>query len=127
MSPALAFELEPVPFAVDSAVNDHASLWTRMRPVAPRQAATRVSAWRLFSWYDMADRRRIRLACSLAGHPACSSTTSGSQQAADTAARIGVLPIAAVVSSPLERCLQTADAVAAALDPALGRSRPTSG
>lgn len=43
----------------------------------------------------------------------------GLQQAADTASRIGVLPIAAVVSSPLERCLQTAQAVAAALDPTL--------
>lgn len=43
----------------------------------------------------------------------------GLQQAADTAARIAVLPVAAVVSSPLERCVQTAQAVANALDPAL--------
>jgi probable phosphomutase (TIGR03848 family) len=39
----------------------------------------------------------------------------GVQQAADTAARISGLPVVAVVSSPLERCHQTAAAVAAAL------------
>lgn len=44
----------------------------------------------------------------------------GLQQAADTAERIGVLPVVAIVSSPLERCLQTAETVAAAFDPALG-------
>lgn len=39
----------------------------------------------------------------------------GQQQATDTAARIASLPVVAVVSSPLERCEQTAQAVAAAL------------
>jgi probable phosphomutase (TIGR03848 family) len=37
---------------------------------------------------------------------------AGRAQAADTAARIAQLPVAAVVSSPLERCLETAQAVA---------------
>lgn len=40
---------------------------------------------------------------------------AGLAQAAETAARIAQLPVVAVVSSPLERCVQTADAVAAAL------------
>jgi probable phosphomutase (TIGR03848 family) len=40
----------------------------------------------------------------------------GIQQAAETAARIAMLPISAVVSSPLERCVQTADAIANALE-----------
>jgi probable phosphomutase (TIGR03848 family) len=39
----------------------------------------------------------------------------GTAQATDTAARIAQLPVVAVVSSPLERCRQTADVVAAAL------------
>ncbi len=39
----------------------------------------------------------------------------GQQQAHETAARICDLPIAAVVSSPLERCAQTANTVAEAL------------
>ncbi len=39
----------------------------------------------------------------------------GRQQATDTAARIAGLPVVAVVSSPLERCEQTAQAVAAGL------------
>jgi probable phosphomutase (TIGR03848 family) len=39
----------------------------------------------------------------------------GAAQAADTAARIAQLPVVAVVSSPLERCRQTADVVAGAL------------
>ncbi|MBA3233092.1 MAG: MSMEG_4193 family putative phosphomutase [Propionibacteriales bacterium] len=38
----------------------------------------------------------------------------GRQQAADTGTRLAVLPLAAVVSSPLERCQQTAAAIAAA-------------
>jgi probable phosphomutase (TIGR03848 family) len=40
---------------------------------------------------------------------------TGVQQAKDTAARISGLPVAAVVSSPLERCRQTADEIAGAL------------
>jgi probable phosphomutase (TIGR03848 family) len=40
---------------------------------------------------------------------------AGHAQAVETAARISPLPVAAVVSSPLERCRQTADAIAAAL------------
>jgi probable phosphomutase (TIGR03848 family) len=40
---------------------------------------------------------------------------AGQAQAAETAARIAPLPVAAVVTSPLERCRQTADAIAAAL------------
>jgi probable phosphomutase (TIGR03848 family) len=40
---------------------------------------------------------------------------TGHAQAAETAARISQLPVVAVVSSPLERCRQTADVVAAAL------------
>jgi len=43
----------------------------------------------------------------------------GLRQATDTAVRIGVLPVVAVVSSPLERCLQTATAVAEVFDPVL--------
>jgi probable phosphomutase (TIGR03848 family) len=38
----------------------------------------------------------------------------GHQQADDTARRIADLPVAAVVSSPLERCRQTAEAIRAA-------------
>ncbi|GAA2174464.1 histidine phosphatase family protein [Agrococcus versicolor] len=37
----------------------------------------------------------------------------GLQQAADAAARIAAVPLARVVSSPLERCLETADAIRA--------------
>jgi probable phosphomutase (TIGR03848 family) len=40
---------------------------------------------------------------------------TGERQAAETAARISPLPVRAVVSSPLERCRQTAEAVAGAL------------
>jgi probable phosphomutase (TIGR03848 family) len=43
----------------------------------------------------------------------------GEQQARDTAARIAKLPVLAVVSSPLDRCRQTADAIAHALAPPL--------
>jgi len=43
----------------------------------------------------------------------------GLQQAAETAERIATLPVVAVVSSPLERCRQTADAVAVALGSSL--------
>jgi probable phosphomutase (TIGR03848 family) len=39
----------------------------------------------------------------------------GHVQASETAARIAGLPVVAVVSSPLDRCRQTAEAVAAAL------------
>jgi probable phosphomutase (TIGR03848 family) len=37
---------------------------------------------------------------------------TGEQQARDTAARIANLPVAAIVSSPLERCRQTAEVIA---------------
>jgi len=37
----------------------------------------------------------------------------GKRQAATTAERIGAVPLAAVVSSPLERCRQTARAITA--------------
>jgi probable phosphomutase (TIGR03848 family) len=40
---------------------------------------------------------------------------AGQAQAVETAGRIAQLPIAAVVSSPLERCVQTAEVIAAAL------------
>lgn len=40
---------------------------------------------------------------------------AGQAQSAETAARISQLPVVAVVTSPLERCRQTADAIAAAL------------
>jgi probable phosphomutase (TIGR03848 family) len=40
---------------------------------------------------------------------------TGRQQATDTAARISALPVSAVVSSPLERCRETAEIVAAGL------------
>jgi probable phosphomutase (TIGR03848 family) len=40
---------------------------------------------------------------------------AGQAQAAETAARIAQLPVVAVVTSPLERCRQTADVIAAAL------------
>ncbi len=39
---------------------------------------------------------------------------TGEEQARVAAGRLGVLPLTAVVSSPLERCLQTAEAVVAA-------------
>ncbi len=39
---------------------------------------------------------------------------AGAKQATDTAARLSAVPLAAVVSSPLERCLHTAEPVAAA-------------
>lgn len=44
----------------------------------------------------------------------------GEEQAAATAARIAGLPVSAVVSSPLERCLQTATRVAEALGDGVG-------
>src|SRR5262245_23291445 len=37
----------------------------------------------------------------------------GRAQAADLAARLAPLPLAAIVSSPLDRCRETADAIAA--------------
>jgi probable phosphomutase (TIGR03848 family) len=40
---------------------------------------------------------------------------TGEHQAAETAGRIAGLPVTAVVTSPLERCRQTADAIAEAL------------
>jgi probable phosphomutase (TIGR03848 family) len=39
----------------------------------------------------------------------------GEKQAAATAARVAVLPVTAVVSSPLDRCLDTAEAIRSAL------------
>jgi probable phosphomutase (TIGR03848 family) len=42
---------------------------------------------------------------------------AGRQQAQDLAARMSTLPLAAVVSSPLDRCLRTAEAVAAVPGP----------
>lgn len=45
---------------------------------------------------------------------------AGQAQAAETAARIAGLPIAAVVSSPLERCRETADVIAASRPQPLG-------
>jgi probable phosphomutase (TIGR03848 family) len=48
---------------------------------------------------------------------------TGRQQAADLAARLAVVPLAALVSSPLDRCRQTAAAMAAV--PGLrGKARP---
>jgi broad specificity phosphatase PhoE len=43
----------------------------------------------------------------------------GRQQAAALAARLAPLPLDAIISSPLERCRQTADAIAA-----IGEGRP---
>jgi probable phosphomutase (TIGR03848 family) len=48
--------------------------------------------------------------------PGLSLDERGRAQAAALAARLAPLPLAAVVSSPLERCLETAGAVAAALE-----------
>ena len=45
----------------------------------------------------------------------------GRRQAAALAARIAPVPLAAIVSSPLERCLETADAIAADRSPAPAR------
>ena len=45
----------------------------------------------------------------------------GRGQAAALAARLRAIPLAAIVSSPLERCLDTADALAAGRDPAPAR------
>ncbi len=51
----------------------------------------------------------------LAGHtPGLHLDERGERQAAAVAARIKVLPLQAIVTSPLERCVDTADAVAAA-------------
>ncbi|SDJ23035.1 probable phosphoglycerate mutase [Frankineae bacterium MT45] len=51
----------------------------------------------------------------LAGHtPGLYLDERGKKQAEAVAARIGVLPLAAIVTSPLERCVETADAIAAA-------------
>ncbi|HET8617092.1 MAG TPA: histidine phosphatase family protein [Actinomycetales bacterium] len=47
----------------------------------------------------------------------------GRSQATALANRLGVVPLAAVVSSPLERCVSTADALAA-VEGTAGRSRP---
>ena len=52
----------------------------------------------------------------LAGRmPGVGLDDSGRRQAAELAARIAVLPVASIVTSPLERCRQTAQAVVAAL------------
>jgi probable phosphomutase (TIGR03848 family) len=51
----------------------------------------------------------------LAGHtPGLHLDERGRAQSLAVAARIAVLPLRAVVSSPLERCVETADAIAAA-------------
>ncbi|WP_067473051.1 MSMEG_4193 family putative phosphomutase [Actinomadura hibisca] len=50
--------------------------------------------------------------------PALPLDERGRAQAAAVAARLAGLPLAAVVSSPLDRCLQTAEAIAAARGPA---------
>ncbi|MEP6598037.1 MAG: histidine phosphatase family protein [Actinomycetota bacterium] len=50
----------------------------------------------------------------LAGHtPGLHLDERGRKQAAALAERIGVLPLSAVVTSPLERCVDTADAIVA--------------
>ena len=49
---------------------------------------------------------------------------AGQSQASALAARMAVLPLAAVVASPLERCQQTAGALTAVLGPG-GADRPT--
>jgi probable phosphomutase (TIGR03848 family) len=52
----------------------------------------------------------------LAGRtPGVQLDETGEQQARDTAARITNLPVLAVVSSPLERCMQTAETIASGL------------
>ncbi|SOD73868.1 probable phosphoglycerate mutase [Jatrophihabitans sp. GAS493] len=51
----------------------------------------------------------------LAGHtPGLHLDERGIKQAEAVAARIAVLPLSAIVTSPLERCVDTADAIAAA-------------
>jgi probable phosphomutase (TIGR03848 family) len=56
----------------------------------------------------------------LAGRtPGVQLDDTGRAQAVETAARIAPLPVVAIVSSPLERCLQTAEAVAAAVKGAM--------
>jgi broad specificity phosphatase PhoE len=49
----------------------------------------------------------------------------GQAQAAALAARLAPLPLAAIVSSPLERCVQTAEAIAAG--GMVSRSSPMTG
>ena len=51
----------------------------------------------------------------LAGRlPGVKLDETGQEQAANTAARLGTLPLAAIVSSPLERCRQTAKTIMSA-------------
>ena len=66
----------------------------------------------------------------LAGHtPGVHLDERGRAQAAAVAARLAPVPLAAVVTSPLERCVQTADAVlsgrtlAASVEPRLAEVR----
>ena len=49
----------------------------------------------------------------------------GAEQAARTAARLAVVPLAAIVTSPLERCRETARADRDAPTPTGRRSRPS--
>ena len=64
-------------------------------------------------------------ACSPAGRPACSSTRPGTAQAqARRASGCAAVPLAAVVTSPLERCQETAGAVAAGRDARGADRRP---
>ncbi len=55
--------------------------------------------------------------------PGVSLDETGRKQAADLAARLAVVPLAALVSSPLDRCQQTAGALAAVPGPR-ARARP---
>ena len=51
----------------------------------------------------------------LAGHtPGLPLDDRGREQASALAARLAAVPLDAIVTSPLERCRQTADAIAAA-------------
>ena len=65
----------------------------------------------------------------LAGHtPTCTSTSAASKQAAAVAARIAVLPMSTIVTSSLDRCVETAEAIraaqrAAGREPGLARRR----
>ena len=107
---------DPDAVAVERAVDDHAQLRVRARVALCVTMATVILP-------GTAAPPRTRPACWPGGARACTSTSAAAQQAEAAAERLAGLPLAAVVTSPLERCRETARAIARRAGHAAGDRR----